>query len=146
MISRDSKVDYFASSLFFFLLIMIKSGLLDGIRWSVCLLKSHWSLCVAFSRKGAGLCIYHLLVWSNLSFLHIFQPCRPSRVSPNTPSVLICCIRLLYDWWFHLCYHIACISYFVESYLFSLWYYYYYYYYYYYFIFNSNFSTTCLFE
>ena len=55
--TRDSKVDYFASSFFF--LIIIKSGLLTGIRRSVCMLKSHRSLCVAFSRTGAGLCIYH---------------------------------------------------------------------------------------
>ena len=57
----------------FFLLIIIKSGLLAGIRWSVCVLKSHRSLCESFSRTGAGLCIYHLLVWSNLNFLHISQ-------------------------------------------------------------------------
>ena len=57
--------------LFFLLLIIIKSGLLAGIRWSVCMLKSHRSLCVAFSRTGAGLCTYHLLEWSNLNFLHI---------------------------------------------------------------------------
>ena len=57
--------------IFFFLLIIIKSGLLVGIRWSVCMLKSYRSLCVSFSRTGAGLCIYHLLVWSNLNFLHI---------------------------------------------------------------------------
>ena len=57
----------------FFLLIIIQSGLLDGIRWSVCMLKSHRSLCVSFSRTGAGLYIYHLLVWSNLNFLHISQ-------------------------------------------------------------------------
>ena len=31
-----------------FLLIIIKSGLLAGIRWSVCMLKSHRRLCVAF--------------------------------------------------------------------------------------------------
>ena len=54
-------MDYFASSLFF-LLIIIKPGLLTGIRLSVCMLKSHRSLCVAFSRTGAGFCIYHLLV------------------------------------------------------------------------------------
>ena len=71
MVSRDCKVDYFVNSLF--LLIIIKSGLLAGIRWSVCMLKSHRSLCVAFSRTGAGLCIYRLLVWSNLNFLHISQ-------------------------------------------------------------------------
>ena len=69
--SRDSKVDNFASS--FFLLIIIRSGLLAEIRWSVCTSKSHRSLCVSFSRTGVGLCIYHLLAWSNLSFLHISQ-------------------------------------------------------------------------
>ena len=57
----------------FFLLIIIRSGLMTGIRWSVCMLKSYRSLYVSFSGKGAGLCIYHLLVWSNLNFLHIFQ-------------------------------------------------------------------------
>ena len=76
VVSRDSKVDYFASSLFcllLLLLIIIKSGLLAGIRWSVCMLKSHKSLCVAFSWTGARLCIYHLLIWSNSNFLHISQ-------------------------------------------------------------------------
>ena len=55
----------------FFLLIIVRSGLLAGIRWSVCMLKSHRSLCVSFSRTSARLCIYHLLVWLNLNFLHI---------------------------------------------------------------------------
>ena len=58
---------------FSFLLIIIKSGLLAGIRLSICMLKSHRSSCVAFSWTGAGLCIYHLLVLSNLNFLHISQ-------------------------------------------------------------------------
>ena len=57
----------------FLLLIIMRSGLLAGIRWSVCMLKSHWSLYESFSRTGAGLCIYHLFVWSNWNFLHIFQ-------------------------------------------------------------------------
>ena len=35
---------------------------------------------------------------------------------------LICCIRLLCDWWFHLCDCITYIYYYVASYLFSLWY------------------------
>ena len=56
-----------------FFLIIIRSGLLAGIRWSVCMLKSHRSLCVSFSMTGAGLGKYHLLVWSNLNFLHISQ-------------------------------------------------------------------------
>ena len=88
------------------------------------MLKSHWSLCVSFSRTGAGLCINHLLVWS-IYISCTFpsgSPCRPSRVSPYTPSVLICCIRLSCDWWFHLCHHIACICYFFECYLSSPWY------------------------
>ena len=55
----------------FFLLIIIRSGLLTEIRWSVCMSKSHRSLYVLFSRTGPGLCIYHLLVWSNLNFLQI---------------------------------------------------------------------------
>ena len=57
----------------FFLLIVIRSGLLTGIRSSIWMLKSHRSLSVSFSRTGAGLCIYHLLIWSNLNFLHISQ-------------------------------------------------------------------------
>ena len=73
VVSRYSKVDNFAYSLFFSLIIIIRSGLLAGIWWSVCMLKSHRSLCVSFSRTGAGLCIYHLLAWSNSNFLHISQ-------------------------------------------------------------------------
>ena len=57
----------------FFLLIIIRSGLLAEIWWSVYMSKSYRSLCVLFSRTGAGLCIYHLLIWSNLNFLHISQ-------------------------------------------------------------------------
>ena len=36
-----------------------------------CMSKSNRSLCVSFSRAGAGLCIYYLLVWSNPNFLYI---------------------------------------------------------------------------
>ena len=61
--------------LFFLLLLLtiIRFGLLVEIRCYVCMSKFHWSLCVSFSRTGAGLCIYHLFVWSNLNFLHISQ-------------------------------------------------------------------------
>ena len=72
VVSRDYKVDNFADFLFY-LLIIIRSGLLVEIRWSVCISKSHRILCVSFSRIGAGLCIYHLLAWLNLNFLHISQ-------------------------------------------------------------------------
>ena len=57
----------------FLLLVIMRFGLLAGIKWSVCMLKSHRSLCESFSRTGAGLCIYHLFVWSNWNFLHISQ-------------------------------------------------------------------------
>ena len=56
-----------------FLLIIIRSCLLAEIRWSVCISKFHRSLCVSFSRTGAGLCMHHLLVWSNLNLFHISQ-------------------------------------------------------------------------
>ena len=48
----------------FLLLIIMRSGLLAGIRLSVCI-NSHRSLCEQFSRTGARLCIYHLFVWWN---------------------------------------------------------------------------------
>ena len=57
----------------FLLLIIIRSGLLAEIRWSVCMSKSHRSLCVPLSRTDVGLCIYHLFVWSNFNFLYISQ-------------------------------------------------------------------------
>ena len=60
--------------LYFFLVVDYYKVWSSGLdRWSVYMLKSHRSLCVSFFRAGAGLCIYHLLVWSNLNFLHISQ-------------------------------------------------------------------------
>ena len=57
----------------FFLLIITWSGRLAEIRWSVCMSKSHRSLCVSFSRTDFGLCIYNLFVWSNFIFLNNSQ-------------------------------------------------------------------------
>ena len=69
VVSRDNKVNNFASSFFFFfsfffvfLLIIIRSGRLAKIRWSVCMLKSHWSLYVSFFKTDTGLCISLLLL------------------------------------------------------------------------------------
>ena len=78
-------------------------------------------------------CAYTICLYGRIEISCTFpsgSPCRPSRVSPYTPSVLICFIRLLCVWLFRLCHRIAYIYCFVASYLFSLWYYYYYYYYY----------------
>ena len=94
MISWDSKVDNFASSLFFFFVIIIRSGLLADITWSVCMSKSHRSLWVSFSRTEVGLCIYHLFVWLNLNFLHISQ-----LITLPTQSCLV-----LYSFWANLLY------------------------------------------
>ena len=78
--------------LFSFLLIIIMSGCLSEIRWSVCVSKSQRSLCVAFSRSDFALCIYHLFVWSNLNFLYISQ----SITLPTQSSLVLYsfCARL----------------------------------------------------
>ena len=47
------------------LLILIRSGRLAEIRWSVYISKSQRSLCVSFSRTDSGLCIFYLFVWSH---------------------------------------------------------------------------------
>ena len=80
---------------FFFLLIIIRSGLLAEIRWSVYMSKSQRRLCVSFSRTGAGLCVYHLLVWSNLNFLYFSQ-----WITLATQSCLVLysfCVNLLHS-------------------------------------------------
>ena len=78
---------------YFLLLIILRSGLRTEIRWSVCISKSHRSLWVSFSRTGAGLCIYHLLAWSNLNFLHNSQ-----WITFPTQSVLYSfCVNLLHS-------------------------------------------------
>ena len=114
VVHRDTKVDNFASSLF--LLIIIRSDLLARIRWSICMLKSHRSLCVSFSRTGAELCIYHLLVWSNFNFLHISQ-----WITLSTQSCLALysfCANLLHSLivWLIVSFLFSCVL------LFSLWY------------------------
>ena len=52
-----------------FLVIIIRSGGLTEIKWFTGISKSKKSLCMLFSRKDSGLCIYHLFVWSNFNFL-----------------------------------------------------------------------------
>ena len=67
VVNRNGKVHYSAG--YRFLLTISLSGRLDEIRWSVCVSKSLRSLCVSFSWRNGGLCIYYLFVWSNLNFL-----------------------------------------------------------------------------
>ena len=60
-------------SFFFLVLIIIRSGLLAEIWWSMCMSKSHRSLCVLFSWTGAGLCIL-LLILLILLLRFLFAP------------------------------------------------------------------------
>ena len=51
-------------------------------------------------------CAYTICLYGHIEISCTFPsepPCLPSRVSLYTPSVLICCIRLLCDWSFRLC-------------------------------------------
>ena len=122
---QDSKVHHFAISFFFLFLIIIRSGLLAVIKWSVCMLRSYWNLLefsVSFSRPYAVLCIYHLFVWSYFNFLHNSQwitlPTQSCRVlhsfcanflhllitwliisylSPQNVYLLFCCVLSILD-------------------------------------------------
>ena len=153
VVSRDRKVDKFASSLF--LLIIIRSGFVAEIRWFVCTSKSRWNLCVLFSMADDGLCIYHFFVWSNLNFLHIslwiilhIQLCLvlysfranllPSFIMWFTVSslslhsvhlIFYCVLSILALIWLVLT-MMFCAA--IRRYSVSFLYYYYYYYYYYY--------------
>ena len=78
---------------------------------------------MSFFRTGAGLCIYHLLAWSNLDFLHISQwitlPTQSylalysvcanllhslimwlmvSSMSPHSLHLLFCCVLSILAW------------------------------------------------
>ena len=56
-----------------FFLIITRSGLLARCKLSTCISKSRRILCVSFFRTDSGLYICHLVVWSNLNFLHNSQ-------------------------------------------------------------------------
>ena len=66
----NSKVHNSASSDFFVDYYKVWSSSRDCV---ICMSKSQRSLCVSFSRTDSGLCIYHLLEWSNFNFLHDSQ-------------------------------------------------------------------------
>ena len=90
VVSRNSKIRNSASSLFLFFIIL-RSGHLADIMWSVCISKSQRSLCVSFARTDSGLCIYHLFVCSNLNSctLPSGSHCTPIRALSYTVSALI---------------------------------------------------------
>ena len=66
--------------------------------WSVCFSSSHWSLCFSFSRKDAGLCIYHLFVYSNLNFLRIsYLITLPTQLWARCGVLYPICANLLHS-------------------------------------------------
>ena len=95
VISQDSKVNNFASSLF--LLIIIRSGLLAEIWWSVCMSKYHRSLCVLFSlwiTLPTQLCLVLHSFCANL--LHsLIMWLIISSLSPHSLHLLLLLLLLL---------------------------------------------------
>ena len=82
---QENKVHYSASSLPFFLSIMIRSGSLPERR----------SLRVSFSWTNSWLSIYYLFAWSKLNFLH-----NSYWITLSTQSCLVLysfCISLLHS-------------------------------------------------
>ena len=77
------------------MMMIIRSGCQAEIRWSVSILKSHRRFYVSFSRRATGLCMCHLLVWSNYNFLYSSQ-----RIILPTQACLILysfCSNLLHS-------------------------------------------------
>ena len=124
---------FFTFWLYIYLSIYLRilSMSLDYIRW--------WSSCSQILGNVVGWlvgcmshfpgqmlgCAYTICSYGQISISCSIPggpPWPPSRVSSYTLSVLICCIRLLCDWWFRLYHHITYICCFVASYLFLLWY------------------------
>ena len=96
-VQPDSKVHNFARSIIIIIIIIIiiRSRRLAEIRWSVCMSKSHWSLCFSFSRTYAMLSIYHMFIWSNFSFSHNSQ-----WITLPTQSCLVLysfCVNLMHS-------------------------------------------------
>ena len=71
VISRNSKVHYSASFLFF--VIITRYRLMTEIRWFVSMSKSQLSLFVSFSRKDSEMYTYLLFFWPNFNFWYNSQ-------------------------------------------------------------------------
>ena len=84
---------------FFFSIIIPRSGLLARIRQSVCISKSQGILYISFSKTHSDLCMYHLVVWWNFSFLHNSQWITfPAQSGLDVYSLCAILLHLLIMW------------------------------------------------
>ena len=113
----SSKVEVLILLLTFFQFYSVRLG-------DPCVCQSPIGVYVLFSRTGAGLCIYHLFVWSNLNFFHIsLWLTLPTQLCLVLYSFCANLLHSIIMWLIVLsCHRIVYIWYFVESYLFLLWY------------------------
>ena len=110
MVSRYSKVDNFAISLFLCWLLL---GLVFWPRLGdPCVCQSSMRVYVChFLGQVLGY-VYTICLYGQISISFTSpsgSPCPFCRVYSYILSALICCIRLFCDLWFHLCHHIAYI-------------------------------------
>ena len=98
-------------SFFFFLLLTVScSGHLSEIRWSVCISIFQRSLCVSFSRRRSGLCMYHLFIWSMFKLLSLLLLLRWNYIIASKLLVLhrkfwnniTLCRQMIFIWYVQL--------------------------------------------
>ena len=124
VVSRDSKVDNFASSLFLgggwlLLSVVFWPGLVDP-----CVCQSTIGVYGCHFRGQALGYAYTICYYGRIEISCTFPsgtPCRPSRVSPYTP-VLICCIRYTPYYYYDYYYYTPCdfFPFVIFDYIFSI--------------------------
>ena len=106
VVCRDDKVHYSAGSyvshfnLFIYSFFFSHtSGLLSGIKWSVCISKSQRILCVSFSRTDSLELILHIPFGNiiKFQFLARFSVDQFPRTVVSSLFALDCCIQLTWD-------------------------------------------------
>ena len=90
---RQQSRQFYKFSIFFY--FFIRSGLLAEIRWSVCMSKSHGSLCVSFFRTGAALCIYHLFVRHPKPIIFITCPKMRNHIKKGKVMMILILIIII---------------------------------------------------
>ena len=82
-------------ALFFLWFFKLLPDLVFFSVWTICIWEFRRTSCVSFSKTDSGLCLYHLVIWSNFNFLHISQ----WITIPSQSCLLLysLCARLLYS-------------------------------------------------